>query len=151
MLGSGGRVEYYPYARYPKPSDLNTPIDSQPTLLKQNMKIILSGNPLSTQSIYRYVCRGRFATCYMSKKGKDLKNHYQLEVREQHKGKVIKEDCELDITLFFGDKRRRDVDNFNKLVLDSLQGIVFEDDKQIQKLTITKNYCKENPRIEIVI
>jgi len=115
------------------------------------MKLVLTGNPLSTQSIYRYTCRGRFATCYMLKKGKELKKHYQEEVDEQYKSDIIKTDCEMYIDLFFGDKRRRDVDNFNKLVLDSLQGIVFEDDSQIQKLTITKNYCKENPRVEVII
>jgi len=87
----------------------------------------------------------------MLKKGKELKKHYQQEIDRQYNNDIIKTDCELDITLFFGDKRRRDVDNFNKLVLDSLQGIVFEDDSQIQKLTITKNYCKENPRVEVII
>ena len=118
----------------------------------KNFRIVLSGNPLSTQSIYRYTCRGRFATCYMLKKGKELKEHYQQEVDEQYKSDIIKTaDCEVYIDLFFGDKRKRDVDNFNKLVLDSLQGKVFKDDSQIQKLTITKNYCKEDPRVEVII
>ena len=115
------------------------------------MELTLTGNPLSTQSIYRYTCRGRFAKCYMLNKGKKLKEHYRVEVKKQYKGKIIKGDCELDIVLFFGDKRRRDIDNFNKLVLDSLQGLVFEDDKQIQRLTIAKNYCKENPRVDIIL
>ena len=115
------------------------------------IKITLTGNPLSTQSIYRYTCRGRFASCYMLKKGKELKKHYQEEVREQYKEKITEGDCELDIILFFGDHRKRDVDNFNKLVLDSLQGIVFKDDSQIQKLTIAKNYSKENPRVDILL
>ena len=115
------------------------------------MKLVLTGNPLSTQSIYRSACRGKFPTVYMTKAGKKLKEHYQSEVREQYKDKVTSKDCLLDIILYFGDKRRRDVDNFNKLVLDSLQGIVYEDDKQIHSLSITKDYSKENPRVEIFI
>lgn len=115
------------------------------------MKIILSGNPLSTQHIYRYTCIGRFPRLYMSRKGKQVKEQYQLEVKNQYKGKVIQGDCDMEITLFFKDKRRRDVDNYNKLVLDALEGIVFQDDSQIQKLTIIKNYSKEDPRIEIKI
>lgn len=115
------------------------------------MEIILSGNPLSTQTIYRYTCIGRFARLYMAKAGKKLKEQYQADARMQYEGEMILGDCELEITLFFKDKRRRDIDNFNKLVLDSLEGVVYEDDKQIQRLTIIKNYSKENPRIEIII
>jgi len=115
------------------------------------MKITLSGNPLSTQHIYRSACRGSFPTRYMIKEGKDLKEQYQSEARNQYKGKVMSTDCDMEIILFFKDKRRRDVDNYNKLVLDSLEGIVYEDDKQIQKLTVEKKLSVENPRIEVEI
>ena len=87
----------------------------------------------------------------MTKQGKDLKEQYQLEAKNQYKGKVLSGDVEMELVLFFKDKRRRDVDNYNKLVLDALEGIVFEDDKQVQKLTIIKDYSKENPRIELEI
>jgi len=115
------------------------------------MKIVLKGNPLSTQTIYRSACRGRFPTRYMTKRGKELKALYQSEAKKQYKKKIVSTDCALEVTLFFKDKRRRDVDNFNKIILDALEGVVYEDDKQIQKLTITKDYSKENPRVEIKI
>lgn len=115
------------------------------------MKIILSGNPLSTQHIYRYTCIGKFARLYMLREGKQLKEQYQLEARNQHKKRPTSLSVEMEITLFFKDKRRRDVDNYNKLVLDALEGIAYQDDSQIQKLTVIKNYSKENPRIEIEI
>ena len=115
------------------------------------MKIILKGKLLSTQTIYRTHCRGKFAVLYMTKQGKELKELYRLESQKQYKGKVMSVDCEMEITLFFKDKRRRDVDNYNKLVLDALEGIVYEDDKQIKKLTIEKKISVDDPRIEIVI
>jgi len=115
------------------------------------MKLILKGNPLSTQSIYRYTCIGKFARFYMAKTGKKLKELYQTEIKNQYKGKILSGDCDMEMTLFFKDKRRRDVDNYNKLVLDSLEGIVLEDDCQIQRLKITKDYSAENPRIELEI
>ena len=87
----------------------------------------------------------------MTRRGKDLKKLYQLEAKNQYKGKVICGDCYIEIALFFKDKRRRDIDNYNKLVLDALEGIVYEDDKQIQKLTITKEISVSDPRIEIEI
>ena len=115
------------------------------------MEIILSGNPLSTQSIYQYTCIGRFARMYMTKRGKKLKESYQDQAKDQYKDGIILGDCEMEIGLFFKDKRRRDVDNYNKLVLDSLQGVVFKDDVQIQSLTIRKGYSPENPRIEVKV
>lgn len=115
------------------------------------MKIVLKGKPLSTQLIYQFACRGKFSVMYMTKRGKDLKKLYQLEAQKQYKEKIISGNCNMEITLFFNDKRRRDIDNYNKLVLDSLEGIVYEDDKQIQSLKVEKKISAEDPRIEIKI
>ena len=111
---------------------------------------ILLGNPKSTQHIYKVACRGKFAKVYMTKEGKDVKEQYQWELKAYHP-KMITDDIEVKLDLFFGDKRKRDVDNFNKLILDAGSGILYADDSQIQKLTISKHYDKENPRIVINI
>ena len=113
--------------------------------------LILKGNPKSNQSIYRYMCRGRIGCLYMTAKGKEIKEDYVRQIKEQYKGKPIETDVEMEVVLYFGDKRVRDIDNFGKLFLDSLSGIVLKDDKQIQKLTIVKDYSKEDPRIEVVV
>ena len=115
------------------------------------MNIILKGRPLSTQHLYGITCRGRFPVMYMTKAGKEMKALYQSEARKQYKRKVMSTNCDMEATFFFKDKRRRDIDNYNKIVLDSLEGIVYEDDKQIQKLTIEKKISADNPRIEIII
>ena len=47
-----------------------------------------------------------------------------------------------DITLYFGTKRRADLDNFNKLSLDALSGIVYEDDSQIAELHLKRDYVR---------
>jgi len=113
--------------------------------------IILKGNPKSTQTIYRSCCRGGFPTVYMDKTGKEIKARYIQEVKDQWKEEIITGDVFLEIDFYFGDKRIRDIDNFNKLVLDALTKIVYEDDKQIQELLLRKHYDKENPRVEILI
>src|ERR1017187_1427572 len=101
------------------------------------LKIILLGEPKSTGHIYRTTCRGNFASVYMNKEGKELKESYCWQAIAQNKRRpLITEPIEVTIALFFGTKRKADVDNFNKLVLDSLTGIVWLDDSQIQKLTI---------------
>ena len=88
----------------------------------------------------------------MDKKCKDLKEDYQWQAKEQWKGKPLKGDLEIQVDLYFGTKRKKiDWDNFHKLSMDALSGIVWEDDSQIIKATVTKNYDKENTRIEIHI
>ena len=115
------------------------------------INIIFKKNPLSTQTIYRSACRGRFPTMYMTEKGKEMKDYYQKTAKKQFKGNISLDICEVTVHLFFKDKRKHDVDNFNKLILDSLQGIIYEDDNQIKKLTVDKEIDKDNPRIEIEI
>ena len=113
------------------------------------MKIILEGNAKSKQTIYFSACRGKHAMIYMSKKGKDLKSQYIRETEEQYNGELLTEDLILEIKYYFSTKHRRDIDNYAKLVLDAMEGIVYEDDTQIQDLIQSKYYDKENPRIEI--
>jgi crossover junction endodeoxyribonuclease RusA len=111
--------------------------------------VVLSGEPKSTQHIYRTACRGRYPTMYMTPEGKALKEAYQWEAKAQWKGKPLEGDIEVSITLYFGTKRRADLDNFNKLSLDALTGVAYEDDSQIAALHLRRAYDKDNPRIEI--
>ena len=87
----------------------------------------------------------------MTQKGKTLKESYQWQAKSQWMQKPIETDVEIDIKIYFGTKRRSDWDNFHKLSMDALSGIVWEDDSQIIKATVEKHYSKENPRIEIEI
>jgi crossover junction endodeoxyribonuclease RusA len=113
--------------------------------------ITLKGNPISTSHIYKMRSFGKFVSMYVSKEGKDLKADYQKQAQAQWNEEVLAGELEINIKLYFSDKRKRDWDNYHKLSMDSLTGIVWEDDSQIQKATVEKYYCKENPRIEIII
>ena len=87
----------------------------------------------------------------MTPEGKALKEQYQWEAKSQWKGKPLEGDIEVSITLYFGTKRRADLDNFNKLSLDALTGIAYLDDSQISELHLKRAYDKIKPRIEIVL
>lgn len=113
------------------------------------MLIVLHGNPLSTNHVYPTGCFGGRPRTYMSKNASTLKENYQLEAKYQYNGKPYQNSIFAQIRLYFGDKRRRDIDNYHKLSLDALTGIAWEDDSQIQRMIIEKFYDKENPRIEI--
>lgn len=87
----------------------------------------------------------------MTKKGKELKQSYVEQATEQYKKKILSSLLSLEIHLYFGDERVRDWDNFHKISMDSMTGIVWEDDSQIMKSIVEKHKDKENPRIEIYI
>ena len=58
----------------------------------------------------------------------------------------------LDINFFNGTKRRRDVDNMGKLVLDALNGHAFFDDFHVVGLNLKKTFTsKSKARTEIRI
>lgn len=114
-------------------------------------KITLIGEPKSTQTIYKVTCRGKFGSLYMSKQGKDIKDDYYYQVKSQWRKQALDSVIGVDMHIFMGTKRKCDIDNFNKLAFDSLTGIVWNDDSQIKKLSITMDYDKVNPRIELVV
>ena len=109
------------------------------------MELILTGNPQSTNNIYRSVGH----RVYVTSKGKALKEDYQWQIKSQYKGKPKTGDIDLRVELFFGDNRKRDIDNYNKILLDAFTGILWLDDSQIQSLLIIKNKDIKNPRIVI--
>ena len=113
------------------------------------LKITLTGNPMSTQHIY--LTRGNSKGRFMKRGAKERKEQYQWEAKSQYKGRVLECPLTAEIVLYFGDRRRRDWDNFHKLACDALEGVVYEDDSQIQEAHVVKAYDKENPRTEILI
>lgn len=59
--------------------------------------------------------------------------------------------CVIEPTYYFPDKKRRDSHNYIKLMMDTLEGLVFEDD---QFTIVREQYVyldREFPRIEITI
>ena len=64
------------------------------------------------------------------------------------------EKCRMQITFFFPDKRKRDYDNYLKMLLDGIAaaGIIADDNfNVIQTLKICGEVDKNEPRIEIEI
>ena len=115
------------------------------------MKITLLGKPISSNSIYKTICRGNFPNRYLSAKGKALKEDYQWQAKSQWHGKPLECNLVVEIHTYHNNKRKNDWDNFHKLSMDSLSGIAYVDDSQIIEAYVYKHYDKTNPRIEIVL
>lgn len=87
----------------------------------------------------------------MTPEGKRIKQDYRYEVLAQYRGLILKEPLTMTIRYYFGSKRRADLDNFNKLPIDALTGIVYLDDSQISALHLYRCYDKARPRIEVTV
>jgi len=115
-------------------------------------RIVLKGKPISTNNAYKTMCRGNFPNRYLSQKGKDLKESYQWQAKQQW-GNESPLEGRLKVIIFtyHDNNRKNDWDNFHKLSMDALSGISYLDDSQIQVATVMKSIDKKDPRIEIEI
>lgn len=104
------------------------------------------GAPISTQHLYHCTSRGFF----MMAAGVQMKTDYQWQLKAKPR-KIIIGEVKVVIEIFFKNHRRQDVDNFNKLILDACNKILWKDDTQIIELTVRKFVDKANPRVELYV
>lgn len=96
------------------------------------MKIELPIQAL-TQNVYYRKFQNRLI---ISKRGKDYKELVNNYIQSYPKilGKV-----KLDLVFYFKDKRKRDLDNLHKCLIDSMKNVLFEDDDMIYKIYLEKH------------
>ena len=56
---------------------------------------------------------------------------------------------EVTMRVYLPNKRRVDVDNVAKSVLDGMNGVVFADDSQVSALSVRRELDRERPRVEV--
>ena len=98
------------------------------------IKLELPIMPPSVNTLWVNKHRGR----YKSKRGKIFENLACGELKKQFRYKPLANSLKVHIRLYFKDKRKRDIDNYNKAILDSMTKIIYEDDSQIEELNVKK-------------
>lgn len=79
-------------------------------------------------------------------------NTYQWQAaRRQFHGEPLRGRLLVEVTIYSKTKRRADWDNFHKLSMDALSGIVWEDESRIERALVQKCYEPKNPRIVIEV
>ena len=109
--------------------------------------ITLLTKPIPVNQKY-FVVRGKML---LSTKYRDTKEAMEWEVKSQWKGEPLADAVTLNIMFYYGDSRKRDIDAYLKILLDSMSGIVYEDDSQIIEMHIFKEIDKSNPKTIIQI
>ena len=99
--------------------------------------------PPSNNVYYRHAARGRGVMVYISPKGMEFK----AEVRYLLQGAVTFGDARLEVivTCHAPTKRKYDVDNYAKAMLDSIKGHLFNDDDQIDRLVLQRGAVEGKP------
>jgi len=91
--------------------------------------------PIMACSVNKYY-RSWQGRVLISKDGREFKKEMELLLNNYEKimGKI-----KLTLILHFKDKRKRDLDNYNKVLIDCLKNKLFEDDDQIYQLYMEKH------------
>lgn len=105
--------------------------------------VTITTEPISINALYT----GRR---FLTKTGRATKESNSWEIKTQWKGEPLTDNVSLNILFYFKDKRK-DIDGCLKAILDSLEGIVYLNDRQITELHVFKEIDKDNPRTEIQI
>lgn len=111
------------------------------------VKLTLSVMPPSVNQIWINKPKGR----YKSKRGKEFEEMAFYELRKQYKGKLLTGRLRIEIWLYFKTKAKRDIDNYNKAILDSMTGIIYKDDSLIEELNIKKSIGCGFNKVEIEV
>lgn len=106
--------------------------------------------PLLPPSVNTYWRRGARST-YLSKKGREFKENVRAYLLKEKIDKKLEGKLKVEILISFKGYRKRDVDNYNKAILDSFNNMVWLDDEQIFELTTKKTYGNKADSFRVVI
>jgi Holliday junction resolvase RusA-like endonuclease len=103
--------------------------------------------PPSTNHTYG---SGRNGSRYMKPAVRAAKEAIGWEARSQYRGEPLIGPLDVDVTVYWPDRRKHDHDNM-KVLWDALNGIVWQDDGQITDSHVHKRFDKGNPRVEMIV
>ena len=89
-------------------------------------------------SVNHYTKASRYGGRYLSKEALAFKKETHRRIAPFAPQEPSKNRLVVKVIFGFKDDRRRDLDNYLKVTLDSLQGIVFADDSQIDVLLVKR-------------
>ena len=113
------------------------------------IKFSVPGPQISTNAAYRK--RGAGYGFFMTPEGKAWKELISFHAKKAMRGRVVFNSvCFVTVT-YYRPSRRGDVDGPGKLVLDSMEGIVYANDSVVTIFSQLKDHDPKNPRTEITV
>ena len=110
----------------------------------------VSGTPVPKQSFRYKPGSGGFVN-YIPARVKEWAELVAISAKMSMQGMdILSGDLKVILHFAMPTHRKVDVDNLSKNLLDSAKGIIFDDDRQVTYLTITKCVSKD-PGVEIIV
>ena len=104
----------------------------------------------SMNNVYRNISKYRRILMPEGKRWKLLVQTNAKIIANMNEWKLsANEKLVMELVFYWPDKRRRDCDNQLKLLCDTLQGVLYEDDRWILPRVIDFKIDKKNPRVSI--
>lgn len=104
--------------------------------------------PPSANNLYVNARGGRGRI--LSKQGREYKQAARI-LALAARLPMLHGDVELHMTVYFPNRRRRDLSNTLKVIEDSLTGIAYGDDCQVARIVLDRAYDNANPRAELEV
>lgn len=120
---------------------MDTFIDREPLF-----ECVVNQEPASKANSRRLVKWGKRVVSIKSAKAEQFVRHLKGELAPRHK--LLTQDLIVELVIFYK-TRRPDLDE--SLVLDALQGIAYENDRQVKKKLVTWGLDPANPRCHVKI
>jgi len=116
---------------------------------KSTIKFTIPEVPGSVNNLYG---RSKWGRRYIRPEGKKFKaiTHYVLSNIDIPLS-IFHSRLKIKFTIYFKSTRKRDLDNCMKILWDSLEEILFEDDAQIDIYTVIRALDREHPRVEVEV
>ena len=109
--------------------------------------------PPSLNRYWRHSGRDGIQRTHISDEGRRYRSKVALIARSRRRGPVLRGRVSVVILAYPPNRRRHDLDNLFKVLLDALgRGMVYEDDSQIQDLEIhLRALARPDGRLEVTI
>ena len=116
---------------------------------KTTLTFTIPDVPGSVNSLYGIT---KFGRKYMRPQGKSFKElvHRKLESVQQIED-IFYGRLKIKFTIYFNTLRKRDLDNCMKILWDSLEHVLFDDDAQIDDYRVVRAYDALKPRVEVEV
>lgn len=107
--------------------------------------------PPSVNAAYRSIRMGRGVRVLLSRAGRDFKERAALELLLQRVPSFGAQRVSVAANLYPPDRRRIDIDNRAKLMIDALMPGVIDDDSQIDRLLFERRATVPGGRIDVTV
>jgi len=113
------------------------------------VKIIIRGRPFSVNQ--QYIRKKGAAKYILSNEARAYGDSVGWQVKTQWHNKPLCGDLEVSYHYYFNDHKRRDHLNFNKIINDRCNQIIWCDDNQVKISHHYTKYDSNEPRVEMFI